>query len=442
MNINEPRRGGGFVLPFFNDSKKSREPHAGRDSLQSNGNRFTGWIPGTVGYTTTPLRHGHRWLHSHDKIRNHFVATTAEFAGTTLFLFFAFAGTQVALLAAPANNSNIVGTPSDPAQLLYIALSFGFSLAVNVWVFFRTNGGLFNPAVTVGMCLVGALPYLRGLFLFIAQIVGGITAAALVSALFPGPITFRTTLGGGTSIVRGLFIEMFLTAQLALTIFMLAAEKHKGTFIAPIGIGLALFIAELTGLYFTGGSVNPARSFGPSVVSGQFPGYHWIYWLGPFLGAILASAFYKFIKVLEYETANPGQDAGRVGESYEPQAHTTNKVSFAEEGMVGRELDESGASHVHGTDKNLGTPKEYGTHRRPFSGSPAPSHPNDQFAGLNGGGMNGDEFAAGGNAGVGGVKRDKRDSEGTLVDNGKKGTMRGGAGVMESRAGGSGGASG
>lgn len=47
---------------------------------------------------------------------------------------------------------------------------------------------------------------------------------------------------------------MFLTAELVFTIFMLAAEKHKGTFIAPIGIGLALFIAELSGVYFTGGT--------------------------------------------------------------------------------------------------------------------------------------------------------------------------------------------
>lgn len=101
----------------------------------------------------------------------------------------------------------------------------------------------------MGMCIVGALPYFRGLLLILAQIIGGIAAAAIVSALFPGPITFRTSLGGGTSIVQGLFIEMFLTAELVFTIFMLAAEKHKGTFIAPIGIGLSLFIAELTGMY-------------------------------------------------------------------------------------------------------------------------------------------------------------------------------------------------
>ena len=97
------------------------------------------------------------------------------------------------------------------------------------------------------MCLVGALPYIRGVLLTISQILGAISAAAVVSALFPGPLDVRTALRIGTSITRGLFIEMFLTAQLVFTIFMLAAEKHKATFIAPVGIGLSLFIAELTG---------------------------------------------------------------------------------------------------------------------------------------------------------------------------------------------------
>jgi aquaporin related protein len=89
---------------------------------------------------------------------------------------------------------------------------------------------------------------------------------------------------------------MFLTAQLVFTIFMLATEKHEGTFIAPVGIGLSLFVAELMGVFYTGGSLNPARSFGPAVISHTFSSYHWIYWVGPILGAFLASAFYMFIK--------------------------------------------------------------------------------------------------------------------------------------------------
>ena len=57
----------------------------------------------------------------------------------------------------------------------------------------------------------------------------------------------------------------FLTAELVFTILMLAAEKSKDTFIAPVGIGMALFVAELAGVYYTGASLNPARSFGPCV---------------------------------------------------------------------------------------------------------------------------------------------------------------------------------
>jgi aquaporin related protein len=84
----------------------------------------------------------------------------------------------------------------------------------------------------------------------------------------------------------------------------LAKEKHRATFIAPVGIGLALFIAELVGVYYTGGSLNPARSFGPCVVTGVFDREHWIYWVGPGAGSIIAVIFYKFIKMLEYEIAN------------------------------------------------------------------------------------------------------------------------------------------
>jgi aquaporin related protein len=120
---------------------------------------------------------------------------------------------------------------------------------------------------------------------------------------------------------------MFLTAQLVFTIFMLAAEKHKATFIAPVGIGLSLFIAELMGVYYTGGSLNPARSFGPCVVLGTFHSYHWIYWVGPLLGALLASGFYLFIKALEYETVNPEQDGeGEKGVAFDPRTGEERRV--------------------------------------------------------------------------------------------------------------------
>ncbi|KAJ4325617.1 Aquaporin-1 [Neodidymelliopsis sp. IMI 364377] len=158
------------------------------------------------------------------------------------------------------------------------------------------------------MALIGAVPWLKAALLIAAQLCGAMAAAGIVSATFPGPLSVRTSLGAGTSVTRGVFIEMFLTAQLIFCIFMLAAEKHRSTFIAPIGIGLALFIAELAGVYYTGGSLNPARSFGPCVALRNFNGYHWIYWVGPLLGALLAVLLYRLLKALEYETANPDAD--------------------------------------------------------------------------------------------------------------------------------------
>ena len=77
---------------------------------------------------------------SGDEVRKHFVAASGEFVGTFLFLFFSFGGTQVANIITPA------ASPT-PSQLLYIALSFGFSLGVTAWAFYRISGGLFNPAV-------------------------------------------------------------------------------------------------------------------------------------------------------------------------------------------------------------------------------------------------------------------------------------------------------
>lgn len=101
--------------------------------------------------------------------------------------------------------------------------------------------------ISLGIALIGAITWTRCALLCVAQTVGSIVAAYMVYALFNGDLNVGTELGGGTSPAQGVVIEMLLTAQLAFTIFMLAAEKHAGTFLAPIGIGLSLFIAELVG---------------------------------------------------------------------------------------------------------------------------------------------------------------------------------------------------
>ena len=177
---------------------------------------------------------------------------------------------------------------------------------------------------------VGSVPCLplisRAIFIFVAQVVAGIAAAAAVKGLVPGDVVlFVVNLSPGVSKVQGLFLEMFFTLLLVFAILMLAAEKTKSTFIAPIGIGLALFVAELFGVFWTGGAVNPARAFGPAVIQG-FQSTHWVYCMpplphhrvlhklihclgvGPILGGMIAAGIYKLFKFLNYEEVNGTQD--------------------------------------------------------------------------------------------------------------------------------------
>ncbi len=97
------------------------------------------------------------------------------------------------------------------------------------------------------MALIGAITWFRCALLCVAQTIATIAASYIVYALFNGGLNVAVGLGGGTSTAQGVLIEMLLTAQLAFTIFMLAAEQHAATHLAPVGIGLSLFIAELIG---------------------------------------------------------------------------------------------------------------------------------------------------------------------------------------------------
>ncbi|KAI8632148.1 aquaporin-like protein [Xylariaceae sp. FL1651] len=117
---------------------------------------------------------------------------------------------------------------------------------------YRISGGLFNPAVTFGLYLSGQLPWKRAAFLVPSQLIACICAGAVVEVLFPGDIgSVNTTLAPGVSIAQGVFAEMFFTSYLVFVVLILATEKSRDTFIAPIGIGLALFVAEIPGICLT-----------------------------------------------------------------------------------------------------------------------------------------------------------------------------------------------
>jgi aquaporin related protein len=139
------------------------------------------------------------------------VACVGEFVGTTAFLFLALGGAKTALVHASDDTNSTV---------MFVACSFGLSILVTIWSFYRITGGLFSPAVTLSLLLCGCVSPLRAAMLTVAQIAGGIAGAALVEGLLSSPthVSVATTLGDGVSIVQGLFIEALCTAVLVFVV--------------------------------------------------------------------------------------------------------------------------------------------------------------------------------------------------------------------------------
>lgn len=110
-------------------------------------------------------------------------AALLEFVGTTTFLLLAFGGVQAA--SSEMDSTSGAGT-NNVIHVMYIALAMGFSLLISVWIFYRASGGVFNPNVSLALFLTGVVGPLRFVLYCIAQLIGGIVAAALVLALTPG----------------------------------------------------------------------------------------------------------------------------------------------------------------------------------------------------------------------------------------------------------------
>jgi aquaporin related protein len=170
----------------------------------------------------------------------------------------------------------------------------------------------------LALLLTGSIDILRSLLLLLAQIAGGVAASALALGLFQTTASVRTSLPETTSIPRGVFIEAILTAQLVLSVLMLAKRDQRAVCIAPLGIGLALFMGELVGIYHTGGSLNPARSFGPNAVSWTWEATHWVYWAGPCIGSLIAAVIHTMFMTSENDVREGGLEANAHKEPQNP----------------------------------------------------------------------------------------------------------------------------
>ncbi|XP_053293094.1 aquaporin-4 isoform X1 [Pleuronectes platessa] len=185
-----------------------------------------------------------------------------------------------------------------PADLVLISLCFGLSIATMVQCFGHISGGHINPAVTAAMVVTRKLSLAKGLFYVVAQCLGAVTGAGILYLVTPAAVRGSfgvTTVNSSISLGHGLLVELIITFELVFTVFATCDPKRTdlgGS--GGLAIGLAVAIGHLFAIPYTGASMNPARSFGPAMVTLNFEN-HWVYWLGPMLGGILAAGLYEYL---------------------------------------------------------------------------------------------------------------------------------------------------
>nr|XP_010962565.1 PREDICTED: aquaporin-6 [Camelus bactrianus]XP_010988004.1 aquaporin-6 [Camelus dromedarius] len=209
-------------------------------------------------------------------------ALFAEFLATGLYVFFGVGSG----LRWP------LGIPS----VLQIAITFNLATAMVVQVTWKASGAHVNPAVTLAFLVGSQISLPRAVAYVAAQLAGATAGAALLYGVTPGEA--RETLGvnvvrNSVSTSQAVAVELVLTLQLVLCVFASTDSRQTSASPATI-IGASVAVGHLIGIYFTGCSMNPARSFGPAIIVGKFA-VHWIFWVGPLTGAVLASLIYNFI---------------------------------------------------------------------------------------------------------------------------------------------------
>ncbi|KAA8539420.1 hypothetical protein F0562_026112 [Nyssa sinensis] len=220
-------------------------------------------------------------------------AALAEFFS---MLIFVFAGEGSGMAFNKLTNNG----PSTPSGLVAAALAHAFALFVAVSVGANISGGHVNPAVTFGAFIGGNITLLRGILYWIAQLLGSIVACLLLKFATGGLETSAFALSTNVSVWNALVFEIVMTFGLVYTVYATAVDPKKGNvgIIAPLAIGFIVGANILVGGAFDGGSMNPAVSFGPAVVSWSWS-HHWVYWVGPLIGAAIAALIYDNIFIGE-----------------------------------------------------------------------------------------------------------------------------------------------
>jgi len=202
-----------------------------------------------------------------------------------------------------------MGVAKTPGWILQVALTFGLAITVLGYAVAHYSGGHINCAVTFGLYLAGELEWFQGVSILLAQLLGSITGAALLSCMYPKDKDLTGALGSNTvnegySVVHAFLGEVVMTFLLVFVVLETAispaTKASRG--VACSAIGLSVFLAHAVLIPVDGCSINPTRSFGPAFLAA----YHnkspkalqdlWIFWLGPLLGAAAAVGAYDLFE--------------------------------------------------------------------------------------------------------------------------------------------------
>uniref|UniRef100_A0A8C0H7Y6 Aquaporin 6 n=1 Tax=Chelonoidis abingdonii TaxID=106734 RepID=A0A8C0H7Y6_CHEAB len=209
-------------------------------------------------------------------------AVFTEFLATSIYVFFGL--------------GSVLRWPSALPTILQISITFNLAAATVVQIAWHVSGAHVNPAVTMAFLLGSHISLGRAACYMVAQLAGGIAGAATLYGVTPAEVqgslginTVRSNITSGQAVA----VELILTFQLVLCYFA-STDRHRNANSPAISIGISVALGHLIGIYFTGCSMNPARSFGPAVIVNKFT-VHWIFWVGPMTGAILASVIYNVL---------------------------------------------------------------------------------------------------------------------------------------------------
>ena len=226
-------------------------------------------------------------------------ALIAEFIATLLFLY-------VTVATVIGYKKQAAADACDGVGVLGIAWAFGGMIFILVYCTAGISGGHINPAVTFGLFLARKVSLVRAVFYIVAQCLGAICGVGIVKGIMKH---YYNSLGGGANEVAAgyskgtaLGAEIIGTFVLVYTVFSATDPKRNARdshvpVLAPLPIGFAVFMVHLATIPVTGTGINPARSLGAAVIYNKHSAWHnhWIFWVGPFVGALAAAAYHQYI---------------------------------------------------------------------------------------------------------------------------------------------------